>query len=107
MEMPEENWNHDFAKSLAVFLNGKSIRHMSPKGEPIYDDSFYMIFNAHYEAVDYVLPPEKYGLEWRKVIDTKECCVSEDGQVFDAGASVTVESRSIMVFKHALEEQKI
>jgi isoamylase len=66
-----------------------------------------MIFNAHFEPVEYMLPPEKYGTEWRKVIDTAECCVSDDGQVFRPGDLVTVDSRSIMVFKHALEEQKI
>ncbi|NIJ54298.1 glycogen debranching protein GlgX [Dyadobacter arcticus] len=106
-EMPEENWKHDHAKSLGVFLNGKGIRHMDPKGKPIYDDSFYMIFNAHYEPVNYILPPEKYGSQWRKVIDTANSCVSNDGQVVKAGSSVIVDSRSVMVFKHALEGQKI
>ena len=106
-EMPEENWNHDYAKSLAVFLNGKGIRHVNKKGEPIYDDSFYMIFNAHYEPVEYRLPPKKYGTEWHKVIDTSADCVTEDGPLFEPDALVTVDSRSIIVFKHALEQQRI
>ncbi|MCE7068497.1 glycogen debranching protein GlgX [Dyadobacter sp. CY326] len=106
-EMPEENWGHDYAKSLAVYLNGKGIRHVNKKGEPIYDDSFYIVFNAHYEPVDYTLPPAKYGTVWHKVIDTSANLVSEDGEVFGPDASVTVDSRSIVVFKHALEEQKI
>jgi glycogen operon protein len=106
-EMPDENWSHDYAKSLGIFLNGKGIRHMDPKGNPIYDDSFYMIFNAHYEPVEYTLPPAKYGSEWRKVIDTADACVSDDGQVLKPGDSFAVESRSIVVFRHSLEEQKI
>ncbi|MCF0051976.1 glycogen debranching protein GlgX [Dyadobacter sp. LJ53] len=106
-EMPEENWNHDYAKSLGIFLNGKGIRHVNKKGEPIYDDSFYMIFNAHFEPVEYKLPPKKYGTEWRKVIDTSANCITEDGQLFEPDALVTVDSRSIIVFKHALEQQKI
>lgn len=106
-EMPEENWNHDYAKSLAVFLNGKGIRHVNKKGEPIHDDSFYMIFNAHYEPVEYTLPPKKYGTEWHKVIDTSADYVTEEGELFGPDALVTVDSRSIVVFKHALEQQKI
>ncbi|MCF0040686.1 glycogen debranching protein GlgX [Dyadobacter fanqingshengii] len=106
-EMPEENWNHDYAKSLAVFLNGKGIRHVNKKGEPIHDDSFYMIFNAHYEPVEYTLPPKKYGTEWHKVIDTSADYITEDGELVGPDASVTVDSRSIVVFKHALEQQKI
>src|SRR5690606_5506896 len=34
-EMSEENWNHDFAKSLGVYLNGSGIRTSGPKGEKI------------------------------------------------------------------------
>ncbi|QRQ99947.1 glycogen debranching protein GlgX [Dyadobacter sandarakinus] len=107
IEMPEESWNHDFAKSLGIFLNGKGIRHMNPKGEPIYDDSFYIIFNAHYEPVNYTMPPEKYGTSWRMVIDTSRDIVDENGEVFGPGSSVAVDSRSVVVFKHALEKQKI
>src|SRR5688500_9219890 len=46
-EMTDEIWNHDYAKSLAVFLNGRGIRSRGPKGEVLTDDSFYIIFNAH------------------------------------------------------------
>lgn len=101
-EMPDESWNHDFAKSLGIYLNGKGIRHVNKKGEPIYDDNFYLVFNAHYEPVTYVLPPEKYGQEWHKVIDTSEGTIDENGPVFNAGAQVTVDSRSVMVFKNIL-----
>ncbi|GGB84767.1 glycogen debranching protein GlgX [Dyadobacter sediminis] len=101
-EMPDENWNHDYAKSLGIYLNGKGIRHVNKKGEPIYDDNFYLVFNAHYEPVTYVLPPEKYGQEWHKVIDTSEGTIDENGPVFHAGAEVTVDSRSVMVFKNIL-----
>jgi glycogen operon protein len=98
MEMPEENWNHDFAKSLAIFLNGHGIRTSGPKGERTVDDSFYLAFNAHYEALDFVLPPEKYGTEWIKVIDTHENFFSEEGELFKPGDAVKVESRSVVLF---------
>jgi glycogen operon protein len=31
-EMEDENWNHDFARSLGVFLNGQGIHSLGPKG---------------------------------------------------------------------------
>lgn len=98
-EMPDENWNHDFAKSLGVFLNGNAIRSVGPKGERIIDDSFYIIFNAHYEPLNFVLPQERYGKEWVKVLDTHENYVEEKIEHFTAAQSIIVESRSVLVLK--------
>jgi hypothetical protein len=39
-EMTEENWNEDFAKSLAVFLNGKALRMKDEKGKPLLMTAF-------------------------------------------------------------------
>ena len=33
--------------------------HLTPSGEPQPDDSFFVILNAHYEAIDWTLP--RYG----------------------------------------------
>lgn len=98
--MTEENWNQGFAKSLAVFLNGRAIRSVGPRGEPIIDDSFYVVFNAHYEPLAYRLPEEKFGGYWIKVLDTTESFVGETGERYSAGDTVQVGSRSVVVFKH-------
>ncbi|WP_423149508.1 glycogen debranching protein GlgX [Rubrolithibacter danxiaensis] len=101
-EMSEENWNQHFAKSLGVYLNGRGIKHLGPKGELILDDSFYVIFNAHHEPLNFSLPGEKYGSKWLKVLDTSENMVTEQGDELKPQDSVKVESRSIAVFKQPL-----
>lgn len=95
-EMTDEHWNTSFAKSLAVYLNGKGIHTVSPRGEPIVDDSFYVIFNAHHEPLDYTLPAEKYGKSWKKIVDTFEGVVGE-GPSYKPGDKVRVEARSIIL----------
>ncbi len=69
-EMGEDNWNHDFAKSLAIFLNGKGLQTVNEEGMNIEDDHFYLIFNAHSEDLEFTLPPEPYCREWTLVLDT-------------------------------------
>lgn len=102
-EMTEENWNLDFAKSLGVFLNGRGLRAVGPKGEHIMDDSFYVIFNAHHEPLPFVLPPERFGRQWIKVLDTAEGEISEEGGAsFDAGDAIQVDGRSVVVLKEPL-----
>ncbi len=40
------------------------------RGEPLHDDSFYLLFNAHHEAMDFVLPDGPWGKRFEKVLDT-------------------------------------
>lgn len=98
-EMSEEDWKTGYAKSLGVFLNGKGIPSQGPRGELLIDDSFYIIFNSSHIPLDYVLPSEKYGKTWVKVIDTFDHTIDEDGQTFEAKATLNVAGRSIVVLK--------
>jgi len=102
-EMTEENWNQDFAKSLGVFLNGRGLRAVGTKGEHITDDSFYIIFNAYHDALPFVLPPEKFGRNWLKVLDTSDGLIDDKGvEEFGAGDAITVEGRTVVVLKEPL-----
>ncbi|MBC8032628.1 MAG: glycogen debranching protein GlgX [Chitinophagaceae bacterium] len=103
-EMSEHNWNEDFAKSMAVFFNGNGLRSLGPKGEKLVDNSFYIIFNAYHGRLDYVLPKKNYGALWKKVIDTYESYVAEDGKEWKPEEVITIEGRSIVVLKEAPKE---
>ena len=98
--MTENNWSHDFTKSLGVYFNGDEITAVGTQGEKVVDDSFYVIFNAYHEPLDYVLPPEGFSPNWCKVLDTSENCITENGQVFPASAKINVAGNSVVVLKH-------
>jgi isoamylase len=101
-EMTDEHWSHDFAKSLAVFLNGKGVHASGAKGEQIVDDSFYVIFNASHEPVEYKLPGVKYGKEWQKILDTCEPQVQEKPEIFQPDNNLKVDARSVVLLKNKL-----
>ncbi len=98
-KMEEENWGEGSAKSLGVFIYGPGIRSAGPKGESITDDSFYVIFNAHYESMEFKLPEKAWAEEWQKMIDTNDPELKGD-RVFSASQTITVESRSLILLKH-------
>jgi glycogen operon protein len=100
--MSEEHWNNSYAKSLAVFLNGRGIHTRGPKGELILDDSFYIIFNAYYDSLLYKLPSEKYGSQWTKIIDTFESRAGEEDGTFAPNEEVLIQGRSIVVYKNPI-----
>ncbi|MDO6390418.1 glycogen debranching protein GlgX [Pontibacter sp. BT731] len=99
-EMTEERWNLDHAMSLGVFLNGRGLHSVGPKGEQIVDDSFYLIFNAHHKDVDYTIPEARYGASWVKILDTSNSEIKNDGPTVQAGENIRIGSRSIVLLHH-------
>lgn len=95
-EMEESHWQNDFARSLAVFLNGNGIRTSDDDGTKITDNSFYIMFNAYWEDISYKLPHAKYCKEWIMVLDTNiETIGALD--TYAAAHTITVPARSIIV----------
>ena len=97
-EMTEEHWTKDFAKSMAVFLNGRGIHTPGPKGEQIVDDNFYLIFNAHHETLEFKLPGAKYAKNWTRLLSTADGKI-EPGEVYPAESVIEVEGRSILLLQ--------
>jgi isoamylase len=95
-EMSEEDWNSGFAKSLGIFLYGDGLRTTDQNNNPIVDDSFYMIFNAHFGDLDFRLPAEQYGKEWKKVLDTSGAAA---GALFKSGDTVKAIGRSFILLQ--------
>ena len=95
--MEEHNWNEDFAKSLGVFLNGKGLHSVGLKGEKIIDYSFYIIFNAYHDQLEYVLPGAEYASGWEKILDTAN--EAEDGHKYEPSSSIQVSGRSVVLMR--------
>ncbi|WP_336836390.1 glycogen debranching protein GlgX [Sphingobacterium siyangense] len=97
-EMDDHHWQEDYARSLAVFLNGAGIRSVDTDGKKIVDANFYLLFNAYWEDVTYTLPGENYGAGWFKILDTNNDTIESFGN-YSAGDSILVPSRSILIFQ--------
>jgi glycogen operon protein len=89
-------------------MNGKGIHTPGPKGELIIDDSFYVIFNAYHESLNYHLPSKKYGTKWTKILDTSKSTFKEEYEcsTCNADEEITVEGRSIVILKHPKFQHK-
>jgi isoamylase len=96
-QMQESDWLTGYAKSLAIWLNGKGLRTVDAQGQKITDDSFYVIFNSHFEAIDYKLPAEKYGCSWSKVLDTTAACPEQNN--YKPESAIRIIGRSVVVLQ--------
>lgn len=98
-EMSNEDWAVGYAKSLAVFLNGEGITDTDMRGERIVDDSFYILFNAHHEPLDFTLPIANWSRRWIKVFATSDLSFPKEEIRYLAGKPVPMEARSLMVLR--------
>ncbi|NEQ35623.1 MAG: glycogen debranching protein GlgX [Okeania sp. SIO3I5] len=98
-EMTEEQWNIDFAKAVGVFLNGEEIPASGERGERIIDDCFMIFFNAHYELIEFTIPPKFQDRNWVVVVDTSKSRFVENGKHYQGEVPIPVMERSIVVLR--------
>ena len=99
--MEEGDWEAGFAKSLTVFLNGDAITEPGPRGEPITDESFLLMFNAAEHDLEFTIPPSDYGERWVSELDTADPAPGQEPGTVKSGDTVLLTSRSLQVLRRA------
>ncbi|BBX44566.1 glycogen debranching protein GlgX [Mycobacterium cookii] len=97
-EMTAEDWDSQFGRSIAVFLNGEALPEPNLRGERVVDDSFLLCFNAHDHEVDFVIPHDDYAKEWTAELDTTDP-TGEVKLVVNDGDAVSLPARTLLVFR--------
>ncbi|MFE4663433.1 glycogen debranching protein GlgX [Streptomyces sp. NPDC056716] len=96
-EMTEGDWRRPDAHTVGVFLNGDAIAEPDGRGHRVVDDSFLLLFNAHWEPVRFRLPDASFGAHWTTLIDTFDAENTPDETEHKAGTVVGVGERSLML----------
>ncbi|MDP9186937.1 MAG: glycogen debranching protein GlgX, partial [Verrucomicrobiota bacterium] len=104
-EMSDEEWSSPFVRCLGMLVSGDAVDLVNEHGEPIRDDTFLLVINAHHEPIPFVLPGEEH-LEWEQILDT----TNEDGflktpKKFSSGDDVDLGGRAACLFKLSRGEQ--
>ena len=93
-EMNDEEWAHDFARCLGVYLGGEVMEERDQHSNPIFDDNFLMLFNSHHESIHFHLPELCEGSQWQSILDSNFACGLEIDGYFQGGDIYTIEGRS-------------
>ncbi len=93
-EMTDEEWASPFVRCLGMLLSGDTVDVVSFEGEPVRDDTFLLLINAHYEPIPFVLPGQE-NLEWQLILDTMDPdgFLAEQGK-FASGDDVNLGGRA-------------
>jgi glycogen operon protein len=94
-QMGADDWRNGYARSLAVFLNGEEIAAPDPRGRRPRDDSFFLLLNAHDQALRFTIPRGPYGRRWMRILDTADPLP----RFYRAGGQVPVAGRSLALLR--------
>src|SRR6266702_3640939 len=93
--MTQRDWTNPEIRTLGVFLNGREIRERTAHGEPMFDDSFLVVFNARSEPVVFTLPTRRFGSRWAVELATGEA----PEEPFGARSLVAVQEHSLVLLR--------
>ncbi|HKN85887.1 MAG TPA: glycogen debranching protein GlgX [Nitrospiraceae bacterium] len=96
-EMTEEDWQKGFVKCLGLRLAGDAIEETDMKGQPIVDDTFVMLLNAHHESLPFLLPIQSSTALWELLIDT--ALPRHGADLFKGGDAYDLKGRSLVLLK--------
>ena len=69
-EMTQEEWSSGHLRCLGMMLSGDTMDIRDAEGQPVRDDTFLMLFNAHHEPVKFELAGAE-GVDWEVFLDTR------------------------------------
>jgi len=96
-EMTDEEWDQHFARCLGVYLSGAELNEMDERGNPVRDDDFIVLINAHHEAIPFLLPAYGRQDNWFCLMDTAyENGLGTDGR-FAVSTEYPLQGRSLVL----------
>jgi glycogen operon protein len=111
-EMSEADWSVSFARCVGVFLNSDD-GDAEHRGEQALDGNFFLILNAFWEQLEFVVPDGRFAESWSPVIDTAretDPFFDEPGAGFSlkAGDRLAVEGRAVVLLgpRRLLEDDR-
>ena len=98
-EMTEQEWEQEFARCLGMYLAGEGLTETDHHGQPLVDNDFLVLFNAHHEEIPFTLPQFVTDCQWLVVLDTGFAEGLTHNGVFDAQSVYPLQGRSLALLQ--------
>ncbi len=103
-EMSDEEWAHDFARCLGVFLSGEAMEERDQRGRTVKDDNLLLLFNSHHEAIPFRLPVIGKTMVWQSLLDTHFAGGLQTDGDYCGGEDYVLEGRSLALLVQRLRQ---
>ena len=100
-EISDEEWTHDYARCLGLYLPGAGLQERDERGHALRDDDFLLLCSAHHEEIPFVLPALSDGMPFEVLVDT---ALSQgrptEGFQHPSEDPYPVQGRSLVLLRH-------
>ena len=93
--MTEEEWGSHFVRCFGMLISNETTLTHDSKMKPLHEETYLMLFNAHHEPMDFVLPE---GVKWDWILNTAIGFI-EEPQTMSGGGRIQLIDRSLCLFK--------
>lgn len=98
-EMSDEAWGQGWARSIGVYLNGKTLGDVDSNGKTVEDDSFLLLLSCALEPVNFIIPKVDSAITWEVLIDTNTPDLEEGTRLHKAGDQLTLVRQSLVLLR--------
>ncbi len=102
-EMTEEEWTSPWLRSMGLLLNGQTLDTVDEMGQPLYDDSFMILFNSYHEGVEFTLPESPAKRGWESILTTDNLDDPFQSSILDS--KIIVSPRCVVLVKERESEE--
>jgi glycogen operon protein len=98
-EMTSAEWQKDFARCLGMYLSGDALPETDLRGQPIRDDNFLLLFNAHHDQIPFRMPSIGRETAWFAMIDTAVPDGTPKQAALKSGSDYPLQGRSLALLR--------
>jgi glycogen operon protein len=101
-EIDDDEWAHDYARCLGLYLPGDGVGDWDKRGHLLEDDDFLLLFNAHHERISFLLPIVSGEAFFEVLVDTvlPQGYPTEGSCWHPAEEPYPVQGRSLVLLRH-------
>jgi glycogen operon protein len=104
-EMTDDEWKQASAQCLGMFLAGDALGEVDERAQPVKDETFLVLMNAHHEAIPFILPALAQDEVWLALVDTSCEPNGSPGCRHESGSTYSLEARSLAVLTVRAQDQ--
>ncbi len=112
-EMTQEDWNNPFSRCIGMLLAGDAIDEVDERGNRIVDDIMFLVLNAHWEPIQFTMPPFLFHEQWdffkgvwKLVLDTRFSTARHRHIHLGHGEPYQLLDRSVALFSYQVNEEE-
>jgi len=98
-EMAEEDWEVAWVRTLGMRLSGEALEELDDAGQPLTDDTFLLLLNAHEEMVCFTLPGVDRGARWCVILNTEDPEGAGDDEPILGGGEIELIGHSLRLMR--------